>query len=220
MKRILFTITLLLVTIFASFAQKETFFADKTSAPVSISNLQGITAEVEMKVYKNSISSAILFPVKISYFNEIKLGKTTSVLFSGGITGLRSMLDYTIRPYDPITQTGGDIFDLKYGLGLQLSVAAEPRWYFNYKDRVMNGRNTRLNSGLYFGMPVELTTTPLNSKVPLQLSLNLKPTIGYRYAITNKMFVEASTGVSFTILHLKNSFKPFCAGLKLGYAFK
>ena len=54
MKRILFTITLLSVSFLATFAQKETFFADKTSTPVSISNLQGVSAEVEMQVYKKS----------------------------------------------------------------------------------------------------------------------------------------------------------------------
>jgi hypothetical protein len=42
------------VSILVSFAQKETFFADKASVPVSISNLQGVSAEVEMQMYKNS----------------------------------------------------------------------------------------------------------------------------------------------------------------------
>ena len=91
MKRILFTITLLSVSFLATFAQKETFFADKTSVPVSISNLQGVSAEVEMQVYGKNYSPRTLFPVKISYFNEIKLGKSTSLMFSGGLSALLSV---------------------------------------------------------------------------------------------------------------------------------
>ncbi len=220
MKRILFTITLVSVSFLATFAQKETFFADKTSAPVSISNLQGITAEVEMQVYGKNYSPRTYFPVKISYFNEIKLGKTTSVMFSGGITGMRHLLDYTFIPYDPANQTVGYFGDEKYGLGLQLSVAVSPRWYFALNKATSNRKDTKLASGFYLGLPFELLSTTLNANEKVKVFLNIKPTLGYRYAINEHLFAEASAGVSINRTYFKQYVKPFFADFKIGYAFK
>lgn len=219
MKRNLLTIVLLLFIFLVSYAQKETYFADKTSIPTSIPNLQGISANVEMQMYPENYSPRSIFPVTISYFNEVKLGKTTSVMFSGGLTGLHTVLDWSysvdangvIDPYS---------FQSTSGIGLQLSVGAAPRWYFALNNNVSNRKNKKIVSGFYLGLPVELMTTTLNSKASVQLGLYLKPSVGYRYSITDNIFVEASAGLLLDILHQQNSAKPFCAGLKLGYAFK
>lgn len=219
MKRNLFIGVLLSFTFLISYAQKETYFADKTNIPASITNLQGVSAEVEMHMYPENYSPRSLFPVKISYFNEVKIGKTTSVMFTSGLTGLHTILDWSYS-----VDANGVINPYSYkptsGLGLQLSVAAVPRWYFALNKSISNGKNTKLVSGFYLGLPVELMTTTLNSKTPVQLGLYLKPSVGYRYSITDNIFVEASAGLLLDILHQQNSAKPFCAGLKLGYAFK
>ena len=219
MKRILFTITLLSVSFLATFAQKETFFADKTSMPVSISNLQGITAEVEMQMYGKNYSPRTLFPVKISYFNEIKLGKSTSLMLSGGLSALNTVLksyrefnaDGTVDPYSIRTTSG---------IGLQLSIAVAPRWYFALNKATSSGKDAKLVSGFYFGLPLELMSSVLNSEAKATLFLHTKPTVGYRCAMNKHLFAEVSAGVSINRTYFKQYVKPFFADFKIGYAFK
>ena len=209
MKRILFSIGLFALILFEAQAQKEVFFTSKSSDSISITSFNGL--RIGSNFYISSGGSYI--PIRVGYFDELKLGATSSLILSGDLLGSRSVKSI-VSNNNAIGYSYNQQFI--YGFGLQLSVTAEPRWYFDFKNRALREYKTNLNSGFYVGLPIELFSNVINFGYQLQLNLFTTPSLGFRYAITNKIFVEANVGLALTPLHL-SSFAPTpIVGLKIG----
>ena len=216
MKQALFTITFLLM--FSSiFAQKEVFFSDTSRDSISISKLEGIQFGVSfLPTYTTPI-------IEFGYFRELKLSKTISLTVKGSLENIiykrnhykvyiSALMDSVVG--DEKTDTKSDF---------QFSLSLEPRWYFNYVKRHLNGVKTDLNSGWFLGMPVKFRSSifsPQNFFIPqtgyndlfspsisvtlLNNEVTVSPQVGYRYALSKKLFIETSVKYSLHIHPVTN----------------
>ena len=211
MKRILLSFAIIISSFTSVSAQKELYFSDKDRDSISISDLQGFSFDF---ADGHGITAGGL---TVSYFNEHKLSSTTSLILSGGITNSMYIKSIINPVGDPYYSTRPQI---NYGYGLQINLLTEPRWYFTYKNRYLKGSKTALNTGWFIGLPFEMNSSVLNSTQPLCLNLFLVPTLGYRYALSNKLFLEAQAGygLSFKYFHSFQSL-PYIK-IKAGYTFK
>jgi len=157
------------------------------------------------------------YDLNIQYFNELRMSSTTSIIFGAGIINskyIKSVFTYQDNSNFPV-------FEYEYGYGIQLNLFAEPRWYFTYKNRYMKGAKTALNSGWFLGLPVELNSSVLNSNKPFRANFLVDPTIGYRYALSNKFFIEGQIGLGYNNL-LGDSYRFGIRGylkIKAAYTF-
>jgi len=194
-------------------AQKEIYFSDKPRDSVSIVGVRGI----QLTTLLTSTQTGVSFPVSIGYFNELKSGNTTSFILSANIGVTKAVISYK-----RILDSNGIYIgsDFTYGYGFQLNVKAESRLYFDYQKRYETGKTTKLNSGWFLGLPVEINTNPFTSYSPFGLNLKTGPSLGYRGALSNRLFIEGAIGgslnlYSFHYLQLTPDFN-----LKLAYIFK
>jgi len=171
-------------------AQKEVYFADKVRDSVSISSLRGVSISL------STGNIETMYNFNIQYFNELKMSSASSLILGAGVINskyIKSVYTYQDNSTLPV-------FEYDYGYGIQFNIFAEPRWYFTYQNRYMKGAKTALNSGWFLGLPVELNSSVLNSKKKFSVNLLVSPTVGYRYALTNKFYIEAQTGLGFNNL--------------------
>jgi len=206
--------SLLLFFVLSAPAQKEVYFADKVKDSISISGMQGIIVNPYVKLS----SIGINVPVIIGYFRELKLGSTTSLTFYGNIIGAK-----TVKSLNNILDENGYITDqnIIYELGISLDIEAEPRWYINYKDRYLYGKNIKLNSGWFVGLPTGIYTNPMTSVYPFVLNIKTAGSFGYRYAFSNNFFVEPSANLGIGLYSFKylSTLTPYLS-LKAAYTFK
>jgi len=196
------------------FSQKEVYFADKPRDSVSISPIQGI--QISPRISFGTLGLNI--PVGLGYFNELKLGSTTSLILSGNIQAVKAIKSFSIITDYNGYYTGADIV---YQTGIKLAVEAEPRWYFDFKNRYMTGKNTKLNSGFFLSLPCEISTNPLAKTYPFQIHLTTSASFGYRHAFSDKFFIESSANLGITLSDFKyfSTVSPYL-GLKAAYTFK
>ncbi|HEY5591638.1 MAG TPA: hypothetical protein VIK55_11545 [Paludibacter sp.] len=204
MKRILISIAIIFISVTTVFAQKELYFKSEKEDSISITSLHGIS----MSVGTNFGSSGIQSSFDIGYFVETKLTKSVSLILGA------NLLNSSYKSY-----TSQNNLTLISKYGLQLSLFAEPRWYFNYKNRVLKGKNGTLNTAWFLGLPIQLNTSYLNNNQPIHLSLTTPLTIGYRQSINDKMFIEAAGGIGVNTNFYSFTPIPYLK-MKAGYTFK
>jgi len=204
MKRILILIAIIFISISTVFAQKELYFKSAKEDSISIKNLHGLA----IGAGTNFASSGIQSSFDIGYFVESKLSKSMSLIWGA------NLLNSSYKTYS----SPNDLTIIsKYGM--QLSLFAEARWYFNYKKRVMKGKNGTLNSAWFLGLPIQLNTSYLNNNQPIYLSLTTPLTIGYRQSINDKLFIEAAGGIGISTNFYSFTPIPYFK-IKAGYTFK
>lgn len=198
------------------FSQKEVYFTDKSPDSISISAVQGIQIGATFSTGSNGLN----VPVGVGYFNELKLGSTTTLIFSGNISLVKAIKSITNTL---ITDQYGTypISNVVYETALKFDIKAEPRWYFSYQSRYMKGNNTKLNSGFFLSLPCELSTSPLTKFYPFQLNLSTAASFGYRYAFTKNFFIEpaANLGIDINFIKIYSPLTPYLS-LKAAYTFK
>ena len=193
-------------------AQKEVFFSTITRDSISISNTQGIF------IGPSAFHGGSGVSFDIGYFNERKMTNTTSLILGGNIyTG--QYIKSVIRPgYYSSNSYSRPIYD--YGFGMGLSVFAEPRWYFAYKNRYEKGRNVKLNTGGFLGLPLELNTNTLFAdSLKFKLSSQLTPILGYRLGFSDHFFMETSIGIGISLFHLPKFQPTSHFRIKAAYTF-
>ena len=217
MKKLFLFLFLFSTTHFIS-AQNEFYFSSDT---VHTTSIQGVSLGAIAVLDLNSkYQKTYNYKLNLNYFNEISLAKRVTVGFDGGL----------IYNYND------------YYRAISAYLGAEPRYYFSLNKRTSTYRGG-LNSGWFFGLPVEVLTdikaytetvlygssgygsgtkweeykiTPFKN-YQYTASLNA----GYRYAITNHLFMEAGLGIGYIIYN--SNFKlghPYLkTGLKVAYTF-
>ncbi len=177
------------------FSQKEVFFSGVKPDSVSVVSLQGIFAGPAI----SHGGSGVTFDA--GYFQEKRMTNSTSLLLGGNLFFGRYVKSFIDPGYMDDQHFIAPTIDYGYGFGL--SAFAEPRWYFNYKNRYLKGRNVKLNSGWFLGLPLELNTNTLFADSSnLKLNLQLTPVLGYRTAFSRNFFMEASMGMGFELFQL------------------
>ena len=99
-------------------------------------------------------------------------------------------------------------------------IQIEPRWYLNYKNRTMKGKNVKLNSGWYLSLPVIFTTTPLINYYQFGINWKITPSFGYRYAFSNQLFVEGNINLGISPIYTHIAFVSPFFNFKAAYTFK
>ena len=159
------------------FAQNKASVGSKQSDSISITNLQAVYVGGGISLRTSGRYSFI----SIGYLNEVKLSSNKSLILSANI--LNSIYQNSIY-------VNNQFIESKSAYGIQLSLAAEPRLYFDFHKQ----HSRILNSGWFIGLPVELSSSILNSDQVFQPSILIAPSVGYRYALSTTFFLEAAVG--------------------------
>ena len=231
MKQTLSIIAFLLISFLNGYSQKEIFFNNTPVKDIKVESLQGV--EVNF-TNTQSLSNKAIY---IGYFNEKRISSEWTLNSTFGlynVFGTRRILELINDSlnYYIATPNYKNIYTLALGAGI------EPRWYWGYKNRFQSGK-ARLNSGFFLSFPLSVTTTLLQTPDPIfnpkwtpaffNLNVSFIPTVGYRQAISERLFLEGSiglglysviykypnTGISFLSPDLNLQFK-----LKAAYRFK
>lgn len=203
MKKIIFLI--FLFTSIAGYSQKEIYFTSSKEDSITISSLQFLNVEIASNFNQSGISTSI----NTGYFYELKITKNSTLLT--GINLINSVYSY----YPDLNNL--NVHENKYGL--QLSIQVEPRWYIDYKKRVINGKNSKLNTSWYLGLPVTLATNYLSINPNINFNWITSGIVGFRYALSENLFIDSSAGIGlYTDFNLISP-APYYK-LKIGYCFK
>lgn len=195
MKQLIVCFSFVFIVSLSVYAQREVFFSTIPRDSVSISNTQGISIDFA------ALPSGVGASFELGYFKEKKMTKTTCLIIGGNIY-LGQYVKSVITPgYSDSNRFVRTIYD--YGFGMGLSAFAEPRWYFTYKNRYEKGRNVKLNTGCFVGLPLELNTSTLfTDSTDLKLNSQLTPILGYRLGFSQHFFMEISGGIGVSLFHL------------------
>lgn len=212
MKRLIICFSFAFLVSSSVYAQREIFFSTIPRDSVSISNTQGIF----MGPASFHGGSGLSFD--IGYFNERKMTNTTSLILGGNIY-LGQYIKSVVYPgYSDPYSYSRPIYE--YGFGMGLSAFAEPRWYFAYKNRYEKGRNVKLNTGCFVGLPLELNTNTLfDDSINLELDLHLTPVLGYRLGFSHHFFMETSMGLGISLFNLPGIYMNSYLRIKAAYTF-
>ena len=159
------------------FAQNKASVGSKQTDSLSITNLQAVYVGAGISLRTSGRYSFI----SAGYLNEVKLSSNKSLILSANL--LNSIYQKSIFVSNQFVES-----ELVYGV--QLSLAAEPRLYFDSSKQHLR----LLNTGWFIGLPVELSSSILNSDQILQPSILIAPSVGYRYALSSKFFMECAVG--------------------------
>ncbi len=127
----------------------------------------------------------------IGFQNERKYNNTKSLILSGRLDVSR--YSHPVYYLDSLTQR---MYQkrINYDTGICLTISAQPRWFFDYQKRYQRGADIRLNSGWFLGLPIEIRTSELDFKTPFDIDISACPIIGFRQALSTKLYIEAATG--------------------------
>lgn len=207
MKKKIIVLVFVFCHVFVLTAQKEIYISEDSTRTVT---LQGISLNATGKKY---FTSRISFRTQydLNYFYETSISKPVTIMLYSGLSyypikKYRFNLSGTGASYT----TNSDKYNSNY---LALNLTIEPRYYFSLNKRTSERRGG-LNSGWFIGLPLSvgiIINKPENyfidenNEVINDNSLVLKNrikylgglNIGYRYAITNKLFTEISSGMQY-----------------------
>jgi len=165
MKRKIITFIFLL-SITVGYSQKEIYFSSSKEDSISINSLKYLETEIATNFNEYGLSTSL----NAGYFYEIKLTKKTALLT--GLNVINSIYSF----YPDLN----NLNDLKRKYGLQLGIRAEPRWYIDYKSRVINAKNSKLNTSWYLGLPILLATNYISLNTDYHLNMTTSLVAGFR----------------------------------------
>lgn len=207
MKQINFIVTFLLLVTLSTVAQKAVNVDTHKAKDIKVESLKGF--EIGSSIYPADILNNYInnfkssnTPITLAYFSEKRIASTLTLISRFRLVG--NILNSPVIMYDSIHNgygySGNDLsYQTTYSLGAGIDI--EPRWYFGYKKRYLEGE-ARLNSGWFLSIPLSLSGTLINTyKMPPLYDfykyrnfgyLSIAPTIGCRQAITKELFIEGN----------------------------
>ena len=218
MKHQTITVLLLLSSFTTLFSQQEIYLDNTPKDSISIKNLKGIELEYNGIFNTHEIISYLSYDTnqsimtrnefKFNYFQEFKLLPSLGIIAKGGF--------YLIPSRKPILDSAyySNMQNVKFEnviyAGLQLSF--EPRWYIGHKTQYLKGKGA-LNSGWYVSLPTEALI--FKTSDVSRIACYISPCLGFRQAISKKIFLEGSFGYTFSTSYFLTS-EP-SASLKIAY---
>jgi len=183
---------------------------------------------------QNASHSAINPNIYVGYFNEKRMASSWTLNTTVGLNCIfYEKPIYVLQTDSSFNGNGGygsnssrvsymtfngqhyraDEYSTGFALGLEVGV--EPRYYLGFKDRYVLGK-TSLNSGWFLSFPLSFNTNLLQSPEPLfnqgwlpgifSVNAAFRPTLGYRRAITKKLFIEGSMGAGARMGYGNNTY--------------
>ncbi len=76
-------------------------------------------------------------------------------------------------------------------------VSVTPRWYYNLQHRIAKGKETKLNSGNYFGLKARFVSGLINPRPDARPSFLANAHWGLQRAISNKWLLNSYIGVGY-----------------------
>lgn len=221
MKRFfVFLLSVILITV-SVFSQKVVRFTNVDKDSVRVQSMQGINLNIE-KNFESHFPFYFGIWGRIGYFNEFSIGKISTLTFSGDIS-----INRTIKNFENTFNQDNIIINqhITYGAGIYAGLSADYRLYLFYINRVLKGKNSKLNSGIFLSLPASLTTSDL---IPvkdspfdtgIRLTPYLSPGIGYRYAFSDHFFIEGKAGFSIYGLELGEFYMTPNINLRASFTF-
>jgi hypothetical protein len=201
MKNLKYSIILAMIFLYGNslFSQKEIFFDNTPKDSIKVHTLSGIeigyAGRYEPRMILDLMGGDVdptedFHSVQVNYLKEYPIFPTISLILKGG-------LGITQRP-DFITSSpmGGDILGYKYNNSYGVILSAEPRWYYGYKRRFVEGK-AKLNSGGFFTLPLEYNSYTEPSRWSY-VTILLSPQCGFREAIFDNIYIEGMLGCSLS----------------------
>ena len=207
-------ITLLFVL--AVHSQTEVYFSRDT---LKVKSLQGASVETN-NFWELGRSSSFNSLLEASYFYELRLADRVSLFMDAGLnTSFRKSGSVTVPMFSQ--------------LGIFMGV--EPRYYLSLSQRKSALRGG-LNSGWYVGVPLRALTDVIpesyyiydgqtydfvdsHFKLGEYIKYSAGFNIGYRHALTNKLFIEGAVGGAYQTYNFKYGNFYLNGVLKLAYTF-
>lgn len=218
---------ILSLSISYSYAQKSKTVTNSTPDSLKTTNLDCIQLNIA-SLPKNNLIPAI----SLGYSRELRIYKTLNICLNTELKNIRTMrTDYLIT--DQSNSNGENVFIN----AIHATFSIEPRWYFSYKNRVLNNKNTSLNSGWFVSGAVNYESGLLNNIYPdfslyaysFHVSdailtgnyISYCPQVGFRYALFQKLIIEANFKYSIQLYssneHMLESGNTPYLNLKIGY---
>jgi hypothetical protein len=230
MNKHLIAVFVLFTVILSASAQKQTYFSTVPLDSIKVQSLKGIYVGTSFnpvftnKLDKNDQSYQI--PLTVGFFMEKRIASSWTLTsridltYAFGKQAQRKIVIDSIRlensNYYTYSSINSVIDSYSSYRNINLEISVEPRWYINYKRRFING-NANLNSGLYVSLPISTNFNLYNSyRYPVSTSqysqyyyptkqivtIMLSPTIGYRQAISKRLFLEGNLRLTDCYLDL------------------
>jgi hypothetical protein len=221
MKRLVISIICSFLILFPVLSQKAVRFIHVDKDSVKVQSMQGINLNIDKNIVSH-FPFSYGFWGRLGYFNEFRIGKLSTLSFSGDISFNRTIKDFNINLDD---NTLSSNMDITYGIGIYAGLSVDYRLYLFYINRLLKGKNTRLNSGLFLSIPANLTSSDLFPAKDspfeghFQLTPYLSPGIGYRHAFSNHFFMEGKAGLTIYGLELGEFYAQPFINVRASYTF-
>ncbi len=150
--------------------------------------------------------------LRADYFYEMPVFHVASVIFNGGL----STKGRYVRSYE------SPLFS-----NLHLHAGVEPRYYFSLTNRKSENRGG-LNSGWFLALPLTINTALIYPDIYSEFGISRPEfgefinysaglNVGYRYALTNRMFLEGALGGYFQSINFRQGSFHVNALIKVAY---
>lgn len=222
MKRLTSISFVIIIICTSIFAQKEVYFSTIKPDSIKVESLKGLeiqlsTEPISLIQNLNTTPQRYSFPLYVGYFSENRIAPSWTLTYRAGIqNNLGCYQDYkyhydSIKGYYNMNQI--EAYKMVYYNNLEVSIGIDPRWYFDFKNKAILGK-ANLNSGWFISMPLQITlplpiylhTATVNQqpsrgiwpKEYFSINASLRPTIGFRKAISSKWFLEGSADLNLS----------------------
>lgn len=187
-------------------AQEEIYFSEDSTQTTT--TLQGVSLSGKGNKYFTSLIE-LRTRYEMNYLYEKSFSKPITAVFNGFFS-YHQVKKYYPEYYSGVSNDNEPTYNSDY---LLFGLRVEPRYYFSLNSRTSDKRGG-LNSGWFVGLPLEVavilnkpqyydhkdgntwvSNNDLTFKDRLKYSVGFN--VGYRYAITNRLFAEATLGLNY-----------------------
>lgn len=150
----------------------------------------------------------------LQYNYELPLGRTTTVVFHGGVAGELGFSSSSVFVYDD-----GNIHYDSWFASLRGVVGADFRHYYNLSKRERKGKSLKDNSGNFFAVDFQYYTPGFYThNMRTNNIVSMSPSWGLRRVYRSNWLIELNLGFSVGFDGSYFGWRPDL-GFKVGYSF-
>lgn len=171
-----------------------------------------VTLSAQVATEKTHSISANIIGLEYNY--ELPLGKTTTMVFHGGVAGELAYSNSSLFVFDEKLVTKD-----AWHASLRGTVGADFRYYYNFEKRARKGKSLKDNSGNFLSLDLQYYTPGFYTRNMDTKSVTLlTPSWGLKRVYNSNLLIELNFGFSVGFDGSYFGWKP-AANFKFGYSF-